>query len=110
MNLKRIYQKLFIILAFNFSILSCIKNNEKVEINSSDVANNSIAIWIKNSKNKTYHLNKRRQFLIKSYQVIKSSKIDTMQVRNLSVLAYQNLKIGDTLLFKKRNKETLTIA
>lgn len=110
MNFKRIYQKLFITLVLSFSILSCIKNNEKVEINSSNFTNDSIAIWIKNSKNKAYNLNKRKQFLIKSYQTIKSSKIDTLQVRNLSAISYQSLKLGDTLLFKKRNKETLTIA
>ena len=85
-------------------------NNQKVEINSSDIEYDSIAVWIKNSKNKKYPLEKRNQFLTQSYQTIHSSAIDTIHVRNLSTIAYQSLKLGDTLLFKKRNKETLAIA
>lgn len=110
MNSKRIDQRLFILLVFSFSIQSCIKNNQKVETNSSNVAKDSITIWVKNSKNKIYPLNKRKQFLIQSYQTIQSPQIDTLEVRNLSAISYQTLKLGDTLLFKKRNKETLAIA
>jgi two-component system NarL family sensor kinase len=110
LNFKGIYKRLFIILIVSFNIQSCIKNNEKIKINSSNFTNDSIAIWIKNSKNKTTHLNTKKEFLIKAYQTIKSSTIDTLEVRHLSTIAYQNLKLGDTLLFKKRNKETLAIA
>jgi len=110
LNLRQRYLKLFIILAFSFSILSCVKNNEKAKKEQPNEINDSIGIWIKASKNKSYSINKRKELLIKSYQTIKSSEIDTLQIRCLSTLAYQNLKLGDTLLFKKRNKEALTIA
>ncbi|MFV0247348.1 MAG: ATP-binding protein [Tenacibaculum sp.] len=111
MNLKGIYKSLCILLIVSFNIQFCInKKNEKVKINSSKAVKDSIASWIKNSKKKTTHLNTRKEFLIKAYQTIKSSTIDTLEVRHLSTIAYQNLKLGDTLLFKKRNKETLAIA
>ena len=110
MNLKRIYQRLFITLVFSFSVLSCTKNNEKAKVKPLNNSNDSTILWIKASKNKSFSINQRKDFLVKSYQAIKSSKIDTLQVRNLSIISYQSYKLGDTLLFKKRNKETLAIA
>nr|WP_321227732.1 tetratricopeptide repeat protein [uncultured Psychroserpens sp.] len=86
------------------------KNNEEIKTFLQSETNDSIVIWIKASKNDSYSIKERKQFLIKSYQSINSSETDTIKVRFLSVLAYQNLKLGDTLLFKKRNKEALTIA
>ncbi|WP_148782478.1 tetratricopeptide repeat-containing sensor histidine kinase [Aquimarina intermedia] len=75
-----------------------------------NTANDSVNSWINAAKNSSYSKITRKQFLKKSYQSIKSSKIDTSQVSNLSVIAYQSLKLGDTLLFKKQNKEALSIA
>ncbi len=98
------------LLVFSGSLQSCIKNKEEVEITPLKVAKDSVAIWIENSKNNAYPLRKRKQFLLQSYQTIQSLEIDTLAVRNLSKIAYRSLKLGDTLLFKKRNKATLTIA
>ncbi len=109
MNLNHLYKILFISLLLSFTIQSCI-NNEKAKTAQLNVTNDSITIWIKASKNKSYSINKRKKFLIKSYQTIKSSKIDTLQLRSLISVAYRNFKLGDTLLFKKRNKEALTNA
>lgn len=107
MNLK---QTSYIILALGLITQSCIKNNDEDKIKLSNKINDSIDIWIQSSKNKSYSINKRKQLLKKLYTNVKSTKIDTFQLRNLSFIAYQNLKLDDTLLFKKQNKETLFFA
>ena len=88
---------------------SCVHNKKKVPSKKSSI-NDRISIWLEASEDTSNSLHKRKQLLFKSYQAIKSSKIDTLKARHLSSIAYQNLKLGDTLLFKKQNKETLTIA
>lgn len=110
MVFKQIYQIFIVILVLAFTVLSCKKNEEKFKEKSLIITNDSINIWIKNSKKKSFSLDKRKEFLKKSYQAIKSSKIDTLRVRNLSVIAYQYYKLGDTLVFKELNKEALVIA
>ncbi|MEM5566946.1 tetratricopeptide repeat protein [Psychroserpens sp. AS72] len=62
------------------------------------------------SKKKSENIENRKKFLIKSYQEIKKSTVDTFGIRSLSDIAYQYFKLGDTSLFKKRNKEAFEIA
>ena len=72
--------------------------------------NDSVATWIRASKNDSYALQERKQFLIKAYHIVKASQIDTLQTRKLTTMAYQNLKLGDTTLFKNRTNEALVLA
>ena len=72
--------------------------------------NDSVATWIRASKNDSYALQERKQFLIKAYHIVKASQIDTVQTRKLTTIAYQNLKLGDTTLFKNRTNEALALA
>lgn len=72
--------------------------------------NDSIASWIELAKNNSLDLDKKKQLLLKSYQKIKQSKVDTSLLKRFSAVAYQNLKLGDTILFKKQNKEFLELA
>ena len=71
--------------------------------------NDSVATWIRASKNDSYALQERKQ-LIKAYHIVKASQIDTVQTRKLTTIAYQNLKLGDTTLFKNRTNEALALA
>lgn len=82
----------------------------KIETKAPNKINDSIDVWIKALKNNSNSIEKRKRLLTKSYHAIKSSRIDSFQVKKLSALAYQNLKLGDTTLFKQRNKEALAIA
>ena len=72
--------------------------------------NDSITHWTRASRNTAYSLQKRKQFLLKSYQSIKAAYTDTLQAQKLTSNAYDNLKLGDTLLFKQRNAEALELA
>nr|WP_321231550.1 ATP-binding protein [uncultured Psychroserpens sp.] len=108
MNLKRLYYILFLILIF--SIQSCDENIENTQTISSNAINDSIAFWVKASKDKSYNIDVRKRFLTKAYLTIKSSQIDSLKLRNLSSIAYQNFKLGDTALFKKQNNEVLAFA
>tara|TARA_B110001469_G_scaffold111217_1_gene113260 strand:+ start:3754 stop:5733 length:1980 start_codon:yes stop_codon:yes gene_type:complete len=73
-------------------------------------SNDSVATWIQASKNTSYALEQRKQFLTKAYHIVKASQIDTTQARKLTTIAYQNLKLGDTALFKNRTNEALALA
>lgn len=72
--------------------------------------NDSISHWTRASRNTAYSLQQRKQFLLKSYKSIKAANTDTLQAQKLTSNAYDNLKLGDTLLFKQRNAEALEMA
>jgi len=105
---KPIFQRFFVLLIFGLHILSCV--NESVKAKPSIEINDSIAVWIAASKSKVLSKIERKKRLIKSYEAIRASKIDSLQLRYLSAISYQHLKLGDTLLFRKRNKEALFFA
>ena len=65
---------------------------------------------MKASKNKSYSIPQRKQFLLKSYQNIKADSTDSLKARRLASNAYHNLKLSDTILFKRRNAEAMALA
>ena len=73
-------------------------------------SNDSVSTWIRASKNTSYALQERKQFLIKAYHIVKASQIDSTHVRNLTTIAFRNLRLGDITLFKKRTSEALALA
>lgn len=95
---------------FLLVLSSCEKHRAINAFDNLELTNDSISFWIKASKNPSISISKRKDFLNKSYHSLTLSKIDTFQVRNLSSVAYQTLKLGDTALFKERNEEVLILA
>ena len=65
---------------------------------------------IKSSKKKSLSLKKRRLYLDKAYATIKFGEIDTFATRALSKIAYQYLKLKDTIHFRELNKEAHQLA
>ncbi|WP_144962826.1 tetratricopeptide repeat-containing sensor histidine kinase [Gillisia sp. Hel_I_86] len=90
--------------------MNCGHDNEnKFELPTS-FKNDSISLWITFSKNTTLPLEKRRLYLEKAHTALKSGELDTFYMRTLSAVAYQYLKLKDTLRFKELNKETFQSA
>ncbi len=98
------------ILTLIFCVQTCTKEIKAVNGSVFKNQNDSINFWIEESKKESYSIRKRKGFLDKTYQGIMALEIDSVLLRNLSTIAYLNLKTGDTLLFKKRNNEALLIA
>lgn len=105
------FYKIVVFFFFSFIILqSCNFNNEH---NASlfNNGNDSISLWIGFSKQTNLSIEKRRYFLIKSYNALTSSNIsDTLKSRTLSKIAYQYLKLKDTSRFKRLNTKAYQIA
>jgi signal transduction histidine kinase len=93
-----------------FFFISCENNtlNNTITANSHD--KDSISSFIENSKNTSLSIFERKKSLEKSLQILKSKTKDSFYTINLSTIAYQTLKLSDSLLFKKRNKEALVLA
>ena len=111
MNINYLYRFFYVLLCFGGILLqSCDKKEIKTNDNARLTLNDSVDFWIEASKNSSYDVAIRKQFLVMSYQKIKSTKIDSAGARQLSLIAYRNFKLGDTLLFKSRNSEAINIA
>jgi len=108
LKIKTIYKKCFIYLFLIFSLQYC--NLKKGDLKQSNIKNDSIVLWIKHAKDTSYSISKRNYFLKQSYHTIKFSKKDTLSTRRLASIAYQYLKLKDTLRFKKINKEAFQFA
>jgi two-component system NarL family sensor kinase len=102
-SLKYLFLLLYIISASSCNFFN--KRNLSLKIK-----NDSISSWIRSSKNSNISLSKKRQYLDKSYSYILSNTIDSTALKKLSDVAYQTLKVKDTLLFKKRNKKVIELA
>ena len=91
-----------------FLLQSC--NSTKKDKGNIETEKDSVSIWMKKSKDSKNNLSIRKKYLDKSYNSILSNNIDSTSLKNLSDLAYQTFKIGDTSLFKKRNKKVIQLA
>ncbi len=89
---------------------SCVNKTKRSNSPLTISNNDSLAHWIKTSHNEAFSLSDRKQILLKAYHSIKATKIDSLHARTLNVIAYRNLDLGDTLLFKKRTNEVLKLA
>lgn len=104
---KQTFKYLFL---FAYLISTCSCDFSKTENINLNIANDSLSAWIKSSKNQNISIPKRRLFLDKSYKYILSNNIDSTALKKLSDVAYQTLKVKDTLLFKKRNEKVIELA
>ena len=97
-------------LAFSLMALSSEDPTKKTNVSAVSSKNDSITSWIHASKNTSFSLEQRKRFLLKAYYYVKSSQADSLQARTLNTIAYRNLKLGDTTLFKKQTNEGLSLA
>lgn len=107
MKKKILFKYIFLLFYFIF-FQSC--NFQDKENNNIKANLDSLSLWIKTSKNPKNSLIRKRQYLDKSYNFIISNKIDTVNLKKLSDVAYQTFKVKDTFLFKKRNKKVIELA
>ena len=70
----------------------------------------SIALWIKASKNKKLTSSQQKKQLVKAYLKLQSTTKDILHAKNLSNIAYQYLELKDATVFHKINNETLQLA
>ena len=103
------WYRLYFLLIVSFLFLSCDNKNgtntDKINTNI-----DSVIIWINLSKNKNLKLKKRKAYLLNTYQYIKDNKIDSIQNRYLSEIAFEAYKLNDTSLFRKTNNEALKLS
>ena len=97
-------------LACSLMALSSEDPAKKTDVSAVSSKNDSITSWIHASKNTSFSLEQRKQFLVKAYHYVTSSHEDSVQARTLNTIAYRNLKLGDTALFKKQTNEGLSLA
>ena len=97
-------------LACSLMALSSEDPAKKTDVSAVSSKNDSITSWIDASKNTSFSLEQRKQFLVKAYHYVTSSHADSVQARTLNTIAYRNLKLGDTALFKKQTNEGLSLA
>ncbi len=91
-------------------MLSCSSEKKNKLKQSTDLKNDSVSVWVKSSRNKSLSLEKRKVYLKKIYTTIMSNEIDSYTSRILSEIAYQYLKLKDTIQFKELNNEAYHLA
>lgn len=109
MSLKHLPLIFALCIASGLATLSCNKQSNTTNTPLSPSKNDSISTWIRAAKNTSFALDQRKQFLNKAYHTLKAAPSDTAQVRTLNTIAYLNLKLGDTTLFKNRTNEALAL-
>ncbi len=72
--------------------------------------NDSIASWIKASKNNSYNSSQQKDFLERAYNRVILKKGTSSKANQLSTIAYRFYELKDTLNFRKINEETLALA
>ncbi len=77
-----------------------VKNNNNTSVND------SILVWIKNSKNKAVSDSTRNENLVKAYQLNKFTKSDSLKNRVLLRVSSQAYKLEDSILFKQAIEES----
>ncbi|RLJ99689.1 tetratricopeptide repeat-containing sensor histidine kinase [Tenacibaculum discolor] len=92
-----------IILFFLLILFSenCLGNNVTFKL----VQNDSINIWINNSRNKKLEVNDKKKLLFKAYQNISNYNLN--KPLELSSIAYEYYKLKDTSLFKEVNNKAI---
>ncbi len=83
---------------------------KKNETDHTHAALKNINYWMKAANNANEIRSKRIQFLQKSYDAMALLPEDTIKSKKMSSIAYQALKLKDTVLFKKSNKAAHKIA
>lgn len=101
------------ILSVSFSLvmlLSCEKNRPKVGQDDQGAQLDSIHLWIKEAKNEDNTLNDRKLNIQKAYSATNELDTDSIRTKQLSQISLAFLKLPDSLMFRRTNKETLRLS
>lgn len=96
----------------NFFVILSLQSRavEKKKIFAFQAQKDSIALWIKASKNNTYSSAQQKIFLEKAYGQLINQESTPSKAKQLSTIAYRFYELKDTFSFKKINEETLELA
>lgn len=100
--------QLFSIILLANTLTSCNSNRKSDTIVSTE--RDSVALLIKQSKNSSNSLERRRESLAKAYIFNDSFLNDSLKISNLSKIAYQAYRLKDSSLFKKVNLEAYNLS
>ena len=89
---------------------SCSDTDSTLSQTPKDIALDSISNWVKWSKNIGHPSEERKIKLKKAYSWTQELENDSVRAKQLSKISYAYLKLPDTLLFQKVNRETLELA
>lgn len=89
---------------------SCTKQNSLDLRRDYLVDNDSIIGWIAEAKNVTNPNNDRKESLKRAYLAISTLPADSIKSKYLSQLPWIYWTLNDSLMFRKTNRETLTLA
>lgn len=109
MNLNFFYKPFVFLLLLIVPILNGCRYTKK-ETSYNNDKSDSIKVWIRKSKNTNLSILKRKTYLHRAYYKTLLYPEDTIKSKTLSKIAYQALKLKDPFLFKKSNKEALTLS
>ena len=70
-----LYKTLALLLLCTYSLQYCIHNTTEVNTSAAKKTNDSIGLWINAAKNNSFHIQKRKEYLAKSYRVIQREQI-----------------------------------
>jgi signal transduction histidine kinase len=104
--LKTYLQKIALLFLFVVSLLPYWSYAKSTTVTAPIIANDSIPLWIKASKNNNYSTIQQKAFLKKAYNEIKSNPTPT----DLSSIAFRYYQLKDTLEFNRVNKEALNLS
>lgn len=88
-----------------FSFLFLFGCNNRSSSNNQVATQDSITVWVQNSKKEKLSFQERRDALSKAYAATIVEKEDTIKSKNYRKVAFAAYKLGDSLLFKKINNE-----
>lgn len=80
------------------------------ENNINYIKNDSIQFYLQKTKNKKNPIKNRKQYLNNALRLLSFEKDKSKKARYLSTIAYEYLKLKDTLSFKKKSERALTLA
>ena len=109
MKLKVVYKVFFIRLLSLFLFIGCDYKHTNSQ-QKSIVPNDSISLWIKESKSTSYTLKKRDSLLGLAYQSVQVLHNDSLKISYLSSIAYQLYKVNQIEKFKRVNEKALKMA
>ncbi len=98
----------FYTIIISLCFISC-GNKENKNISSS-TDNDSISIWISNSRKSSFEKQKRVQFLEKAYLANKELSTDSTRLKNLSSISLRYSSLKDSLNFRKTNAEVILLS
>ncbi len=91
-------------------LIGCIESGTHSGIEDDAVDRDSIFSQIRKGRDVTLAPDVRQEYLEKAYKNAEKSKNDSLKIKYLSRLSIAYLRLGDSLLFRKTNSETINLA